>query len=403
MDGVCHSTISGFPENLAAHHNQAGTPVEAFSRCHLQSIARNALATILLCMGLSACGGAGGATASTTGTLADFPPVATGNPPGASARATTAATALGRGVNFGNMLEAPNEGDWGLTVEQRFIDLLDGGTFASVRLPVRWSNHASADAAAVIDPAFFDRVDSVVDRLLSKGVYVMLNMHHYRQLDGDSLDPKERAVDDAVVDVRFLAMWRQIAAHYKNRSDRLILEVYNEPHGRLTGRWNDLMARAVGAIRQDNPQRLIVVGPTSWNSASDLSKLVLPNDANLLLTVHNYEPFNFTHQGASWITPMLPMGVDCCSAAQLAQMTSGLDIARAHGLKVGYPVFVGEFGSFSAADDAARLRYSRAMRDLIEARGMSWLYWELASGFGVYDPSGAGAFHADLKDALYGK
>jgi endoglucanase len=43
------------------------------------------------------------------------------------------------------------------------------------------------------------------------------------------------------------------------------------------------------------------------------------------------------------------------------------------------------------------------MRDLIEARGMSWHYWELASSFGVYDPSGAGAFRTDLRDALYGR
>jgi endoglucanase len=374
-----------------------------FLRPAVQSIARSAATTALLCVGLVSCGGAGGTTAPDAGALAAYPPAAAGNPPGASARAVTAAAALGRGVNFGNMLEPPKEGDWGLTVEQRFIDLLDGGTFRSVRLPVRWSNHASADASAVIDPAFFSRVDSVVDRLLGKGVYVVLDMHHYRQLDGDALDANEQSVDPAVVEVRLLAMWRQIAARYKNRSDRLILEVYNEPHGNLNDRWNDIMARAVGTIRREDAQRLIVVGPTSWNSASDLSQLVLPNDANLLLTVHNYEPFNFTHQGATWVSPTPPIGTDCCSADQLAQMSHGLDLAKAYGLKVGYPVFVGEFGSFSAADNAARLRYSRAMRDLIEARGMSWTYWELAAGFGIYDPTGAGAFRADLKDALYGK
>ena len=26
------------------------------------------------------------------------------------------------------------------------------------------------------------------------------------------------------------------------------------------------------------------------------------------------------------------------------------------------------------------------MRDAAESRGMSWGYWEFASGFGVYDP-----------------
>lgn len=31
---------------------------------------------------------------------------------------------LGRGINLGNMLEAPNEGDWGLTVEEEYFQLI---------------------------------------------------------------------------------------------------------------------------------------------------------------------------------------------------------------------------------------------------------------------------------------
>ena len=61
-----------------------------------------------------------------------------------------------------------------------------------------------------------------------------------------------------------------------------------------------------------------MIGPTSWNSANDLRLLKLPNDANLIATVHDYNPFRFTHQGAEWVNPILPVGVTCCSAAQEA-------------------------------------------------------------------------------------
>ena len=102
----------------------------------------------------------------------------------------TIAHELRRGINFGNMLEAPNEGDWGVRLDPRYIDLIEG-KFDTVRLPVRWSNHASASADAVIDEFFFKRVESVIDALLSKGVYVIVNMHHYRQMFGSNLSPKE--------------------------------------------------------------------------------------------------------------------------------------------------------------------------------------------------------------------
>ena len=64
--------------------------------------------------------------------------------------------------------------------------------------------------------------------------------------------------------------------------------------------------------------------------------------------------------------------------------------------------FVGEFGAYSKADEASRITFNRTMRDAIEARGMSWTYWEFASGFGVYDP-GARAFRQPLLESLLGR
>jgi endoglucanase len=147
-----------------------------------------------------------------------------------------------------------------------------------------------------------------------------------------------------------------------------------------------LAARALGVVRKTNPDRVVVIGPTSWNAAGDLRLLKLPNDSNLIATVHNYAPFTFTHQGAEWVSPVLPVGITCCSASQAGEVTAPLDVAKTWAAARRYPVFVGEFGAYSKGDEASRIDFNRKMREGMEARGMSWAYWEFAAGFGVYDP-----------------
>ena len=275
--------------------------------------------------------------------------------------------------------------------------------FTSIRLPVRWSNHADAAAPYTIDSTFFAQVESVVDRALAADFYVVLNMHHYRQLDGDPLDGGEFAVDEAVLETRFLNMWKQIAKRFKGKSDHLVFELYNEPHVRQTdAKWNELAARVMGTIRQSNPYRTVMIGSTVWNTAGALSGLRLPNDANLIVTIHNYEPFYFTHQGAPWLSPPMPTGVSCCSAQQRSEISAPLDIAKAWSEANRYPIYVGEFGAYSAGDLPSRVAFTRYSRDQMEARGMSWGYWEMtAPDFGIYDKT-THAWRPELFEALMG-
>ena len=339
---------------------------------------------------------------SSQSALDAFPPVASGAPPGASPKAMSAARALRRGVNFGNMLEAPAEGAWGVRLDDSFFDLVAEAGFTSVRLPVRWSNHASSDAAATIDEAFARRVDHVIDALLGRGLTVVVNMHHYRQLDGDTLDRGERRVPDEVKQLRFLNMWRQIAQRYRDKPDALLFELYNEPHGDQQSSWNELAARALGVVRARNPGRTVVIGPVSWNSARALKDLQLPNDPHLIVTFYLYDPVEFTHQGAPWMSLRLRTGVDCCSEAQRQQIVEMLNIAAQWGRSAGYPMWLGEFGAYGQAAMDARERYTRFMRDEAERRRISWAYWEFAAGFGVYDPT-ARQWREPLKQALLGK
>lgn len=319
-----------------------------------------------------------------------------------SRAACEAAHALGHGVNLGNMLEAPREGDWGVRAEPDLVDLA-ARHFRTVRVPVRWSNHAAPTADATIDEAFARRVDQVVDRLLARGAWVILDVHHYNQVNGATLHPKEFAVDPQVATLRLVNLWKQIARRYRDRPGRLLFELLNEPHGQLDGEpWNLLAARALAAVRATNPTRVVMIGPGDWGHPRALAQLRLPADRNLIVSIHTYDPYPFTHQGVTWREPPLPAGIPCCDAAQRREMVAALEVASQWNRVHGVPLHLGEFGAHSKGDLASRATYARLVREEAQRRGIGWAWWELASDFsGVYDPV-AGRWVEPLRRALLG-
>jgi endoglucanase len=310
----------------------------------------------------------------------------------------TTARSLGRGINMGNMLDAPREGDWGVKLEPAYVDTV-AAAFKTVRLPVRWSNHAARTADATIDEAFAKRVDQAVDAFLAKGMYVILDVHHYTQITGDKQHPNEFAVDPAVMDERLVNLWKQIAARYRDRSPKLLFELLNEPHGRLSGEaWNQLALRTLNAVRATNPNRTVMIGPDEWNAIPSLKKLRLPMDRNIIVMVHNYDPFPFTHQGVDYM-PQYAVGPTCCDDAQRKQIADAMEAAWRWNELTGYPVYLGEFGAYEKADMKSRAAYARIVRDEAEKRGIGWAYWEFASSFGVWSPK-THAWVEPLRSAL---
>jgi len=314
-----------------------------------------------------------------------------------------AAMTLGRGISFGNVLEAPREGDWGLRLDEELFNRAKEAGFDSIRLPVRWSNHAATTPPYRIDDAFFKRVDFAIDQAVRRDLNIIVDMHHYRQLDGEPLDPNEQRVDDGVLEERFVAMWKQIAERYEAAdARRVFFELYNEPHKRLTAEaWNRLLRDALAAVRPSNPLRPVIIGPAPYDKADFLHDLDLPFfDRHLIVTIHLYEPYEFTHQGASWVEGSSAwMNTSCCSDSQRHEIEQRLDAVKRWSRWHFRPIWVGEFGSYDKADYAARQRYTRFVREAIEAHGFPWAYWDLASHFGIYDPANH-AWRTELKDAL---
>ena len=287
---------------------------------------------------------------------------------------------LGRGVNMGNALDAPEEGAWGFTLKEEYFQAVKDAGFDSVRIPVRWSAHAMNEPPYTIDPDFFSRVDWAVNCALSRNLPAILNIHHYNELNSDPAGHKDR----------FLALWKQIAERYKDCPDTLLLEPLNEPMGKLVSEWNALLKQAINVIRQSNPDKTIVAGPAWANTIANLKPLEIPkDDHNIIVSIHYYDPLPFTHQGASWVTDRDSnswMGTKWTgSDSEKKAVTRMFDIAAAWAKEHNRPMNLGEFGSYAKADMDSRARYTKFVADAAIERGFSFDYWQFDSDFAVYD------------------
>jgi len=312
--------------------------------------------------------------------------------------ATYGWTTLDRGVNLGNFLESPREGAWsaGRVLEESDFSNIRQAGFTLIRVPICWSAHIREDKNPIVDPAFFARVDWIVAQAEKNDLKAILDYHN-----DDALMKKPDDNGD-----RFVAIWKQIAEHYKDAPDSIRFELLNEPNGKMDApHWNALLAKTLAVVRVTNPTRTVVVGPVQWNSIGALWKLVLPDsDRNLLVTFHFYDPMSFTHQGASWIEgsdKWLGNTWQGNDAEKLA-VTQSFDEAAAWGNFHNRPMYLGEFGAFSKGDMDSRARWTAFVARTAESHGFPWTYWEYCQGFGAYDPK-AQAWRQPLLNALIPK
>ena len=213
-----------------------------------------------------------------------------------------AALGLARGINFAGDFEVEPRGDWGQPILDADFALAAEAGFDHVRLPVRWSSYTGPAPEFTIDPVFMAEVDRMVELALAQNLTIVVDVHHFEELD----------VDPAGERARYLAIWEQLAEHYADQPSAVVFELLNEPIGVFSDEpevWNELAAEALAIVRQSNPARAVIIGPVSYNHADRLDDLRLPDDPNVIVTIHTYDPEPFTVQGAVFVDPIPATGV----------------------------------------------------------------------------------------------
>ncbi|NNC38178.1 MAG: glycoside hydrolase family 5 protein [Acidimicrobiales bacterium] len=297
-----------------------------------------------------------------------------------------------RCMNLGNALEAPNEGDWGYRIRKRDLQIIKQAGFDTIRLPVRWDNHTANRAPYQIDASFMARVQDVVRQAQAVDLGVIVDVHHFEKL---MRQPKRQ-------EARFLAIWTQISKAFKGAPANVYFEVLNEPTLEIKmSQVNALYAKVIPIIRANHPKRKIILGGNSWNSVERLDEVRWPDDPNIIATFHDYGPHAFTHQGAEWSEPAMPLGRLWGGREDADELKSTYQIANAFLKKTGLPILVGEFGVIDKVPQAQRMNWTKIRRQTMEANNMAWCVWDFSGAFKSYD-AGTEQWLPGVQDALFG-
>lgn len=297
---------------------------------------------------------------------------------------------MGLGINLGNTMEAfgdyidgssvsDYELAWQLEKNLITADMIQGmrdAGFKTLRIPVAWSNMMPDDGKYTINEAYFNRVDQIIGYALDAGMYPIVNIH----FDGGwwarfgSKDATER--QEAMK--KYKTMWTQLADHYKDYPDMLILESANEELGtrlnstddyvnsgyykseddlyKLTNEMNQIFVDIVRASGGKNANRyLLIAGYDTDITKTCDSRFELPADTipgHLIVSVHYYDPPVYCIAGDpdnswgyrdSW-------GTD----EDIKKMQAGLSKLVSCFTSQGVPVIIGEYGVASVEGTNAR-------------------------------------------------
>ena len=262
-----------------------------------------------------------------------------------------------------------------------------------IRLPVNLLAMTDGAPDYNLDPMFLSMMDSVVNWAENTGLHLILDNHTF--------DPSENtspAIRDFLVKV-----WPQLANRYKNSYENLYYEILNEPHGIADATWNNIQQEVIEKIREVDAVHFLIVGPAGWNSYHNLELMPFYEDPKLIYTFHFYDPFLFTHQGASWVEPSMvplagvPFPYDAGAMPGMPAQFSGTWLQSAYNNYQNDGTVTKIKSLIDKINIAYQTNYSyQVVREYLEANDIAWTIWDYHGGFGLFEKNSQGLFDHDL-------
>lgn len=315
--------------------------------------------------------------------------VNSGSGSSASPQTWARANALTIGVNTSNWLEAYWLIPFGTYPEvnkytrTKIRDLHTAG-FKVFRLPITVERITPTTPPYTIDfgQTAFHLVDSMILWANLYNLKLIIDNHH-----GYALTNANFAAETP----RLKAIWGQLTDHYDYLDpDKFFFEIYNEATPDISNaNWRTVANAVVDEIRLHETQtHSVFVGANSWNSGDALVNFTPLDDADIIYTFHNYDPYLFTHQGMSWTSPPNLPARTFPQAGEVAAINALMANVDNWSANYDVPASLGEFGCSTAADAVSRCNWIETMTEAIAPYGFSNFYWDAitpSDAFGFFN------------------
>ena len=188
--------------------------------------------------------------------------------------------------------------------QKEFSVIRDLG-FNFVRLPLDYRTYTLAGNWDSFTESKLFNIDQAIQWGEQYGVHVCINLHRapgycVNATDNLPVNQQLNLWTDSVAQKAFVNHWRMFANRYKNiPPDRLSFNLVNEPSNVTEEAYVAVMKKAIEAIHQITPNRVIFVDGLEYARKLLLS---LKDEPNVPQAVHSYDPFQLTHYKASWVS-----------------------------------------------------------------------------------------------------
>jgi len=270
------------------------------------------------------------------------------------------------------------------------------------RLPVVLSAFLNDNNPSTLKTDSLAALDAIIQMHVKTGLGIILSPFNH---------PYELYSDPTVL-AKFVDLFKAFAAHVSSTDpEKVFLEVMNEPFAETPQSWNNVQLELVPAIRSSAPNHTIIassnlrVTASDWNNIRALPMTHIVEDKNVLYNFHFYDPFVFTHQGATWgwralqfmknipypstpaaVAPLLDAIQDAEAKSAVenygkenwnrAKFVRILSTVAAWAKSNGVSVLCNEFGAIPwTVPRDSRLRYLRDVREVLESYGIGWGLW----------------------------
>ena len=289
------------------------------------------------------------------------------------------------------------------------------------------------ESPGVYRECIFRKLDEFISWCEKYSLNTVLNLH---KAVGNYCDIPEKVqlMENSALQERFIDLWLAVEKRYHHKNS-IAFELLNEVRDIEPELWNRVADKIIAALRSQNPDRILIVGGTHWNSPHKLKDMHFYDDPNIVYTFHFYAPFEFTHQqGVLQADPLyynrrMPYPGDIeryrdyrsyvhgendayCGfdRMDIKYLESELESVREFiSLHPQTAIWCGEFGTIRHAQLQWRENYMRDLIFLFKKYGISYCVWNYLSTpndgnrFSLVDDDSRKILSANLADIIAGK